>query len=140
VGILENVSSENIKTLTEKFVDLYKNKKYDSFLVAYTNFISTTNQEPVVRSVLPVSVDEVEKIIKDIVPEKGKYSDLNDNSEKKDEVLEYIFEPSKDGVLEVAQHVGLITVFAEYSDLPLSFRGLCFRAFCENGSNEKCFR
>ena len=48
---------------------------YDEVLVAYSNFKSTFEQIPGVRRLLPLSVDGVARLVSDIIPEKGKWSE-----------------------------------------------------------------
>ena len=49
---------------------------YDEVLVAYSNFKSTFEQLPAVRRLLPLSLSGVEQLVKDIIPVKGKWSEL----------------------------------------------------------------
>ena len=49
---------------------------YDEVLVAYSNFKSTFEQLPAVRRLLPLSLLGVEQLVKDIIPVKGKWSEL----------------------------------------------------------------
>ncbi len=44
---------------------------YDQVVVAYSNFRSTFEQAPTVRTLLPLSVATVRELVEDIVPEKG---------------------------------------------------------------------
>ncbi len=61
------ISSEIIKAHSE---DLAQN-----WSVAYMNFVSTFEQRPILRQVLPLSESELESLIEDIAPRKGKFSD-----------------------------------------------------------------
>lgn len=47
---------------------------YDQVFVAYSNFKSTFEQAPTVRTLLPLSVAAVRELVEDIVPEKGALS------------------------------------------------------------------
>ncbi|MEK7604495.1 MAG: ATP synthase F1 subunit gamma [Patescibacteria group bacterium] len=49
---------------------------YDQVIVAYSNFKSTFEQIPAVRALLPLSLATVEQLVRDIVPVKGKWSEL----------------------------------------------------------------
>jgi F-type H+-transporting ATPase subunit gamma len=68
LSTMEELASE----LSREFVA----SSYDEVLVAYSNFKSTFEQMPVVRRLLPLSLDTVEQLVKDIVPVKGKWSEL----------------------------------------------------------------
>jgi len=48
---------------------------YDEVLVAYSNFKSTFEQIPGVRRLLPLSIEGVARLVSDIIPEKGKWSE-----------------------------------------------------------------
>ena len=54
----------------------FSQETYDEVLVAYSNFKSTFEQVPAVRSLLPLSVANITQLVKDIVPVKGKWSDV----------------------------------------------------------------
>ncbi|HVM58881.1 MAG TPA: ATP synthase F1 subunit gamma, partial [Candidatus Paceibacterota bacterium] len=66
--VMEELSGE----VARRFID----KEFDQVLVAYSNFKSTFEQAPTVRTLLPLSLDGVQKLVQDIVPEKGKFSEL----------------------------------------------------------------
>lgn len=77
---------------------LYTREEYDECVVVYTNFQSTFAQEPVVRTLLPLSFDVIEEMIKGITPVRGKFAE---NAEKVDESMrnvDYLFEPSAEEV------------------------------------------
>jgi F-type H+-transporting ATPase subunit gamma len=68
---------------------------YDEVLAVFSNFRSTFEQIPTVRRVLPLSVEGIGELVRDIQPAKGKWSN--------DVVLaspaSYVVEPSTDEVL-----------------------------------------
>ena len=72
----------------------YADKEFDQVKVAYSNFRSTFEQVAVVRSLLPLSLTEVTKLVEDIVPQKGLYSDI----ERSETTPAYTIEPD-DAVL-----------------------------------------
>lgn len=49
---------------------------YDAVFVAYSNFRSTFEQVPTVHQLLPLSVERLQALVNDIVPHKGRFSDL----------------------------------------------------------------
>ncbi len=96
----DNASVEMLKELSDLIVSLYESEECDKFIIVYTNFISTTEQSPVSRVVLPVCYDEVKKIVKYILPRTGKYSEFRKSIDiDTDDVASYIFEPSEKEVL-----------------------------------------
>lgn len=68
ISVMEELSAE----LTREFM----NGRYDEVLVAYSNFKSTFEQVPTLRRLLPLAVADVERLVEDIVPEKGRWSEL----------------------------------------------------------------
>jgi F-type H+-transporting ATPase subunit gamma len=77
----------------------YVNNIYDKVMLIYGNFESTFSQSPVVRRLLPISFPAVEELIDGIVPEKGKYSELR-NQTITNGVHRYTFEPDEKTVLD----------------------------------------
>ncbi len=98
----ENVSVELLKEVSDLLVSLYENKKYDKFKIFYTNFISTADQKPVARTILPIKYDEVKRIIKRILPKTGRYSEFKNtiDIDQSDDVRAYLFEPSAKDILK----------------------------------------
>lgn len=80
--------------------DLFTDGKYDECVLVYTNFKSTFEQEPVSRTLLPLSVEGLSAMIKGIVPEKGAFADANTNIDKEEKPADYLFEPSPEAVFE----------------------------------------
>ena len=71
--------------------------EYDQVVAVYSNFKSTFEQAPTVRKLLPLSVEGIEQLVRDIQPVKGKWSaeiviDAPDT---------YSVEPSTDEVLQI---------------------------------------
>lgn len=80
--------------------DLFTDGKYDECVLVYTNFKSTFEQEPVSRTLLPLSVEGLSAMIKGIVPEKGAFANANINIDKEEKSADYLFEPSPEAVFE----------------------------------------
>ena len=83
---------ELAKELSREFAE----ESYDEVLVAYSNFKSTFEQLPAVRRLLPLSLTDIEQLVKDIVPVKGKWSELR----AIEPPAAYTVEPDGDEVLE----------------------------------------
>ena len=81
-------------------VDLFTSGRYDECVLVYTNFKSTFDQDPVARTLLPLSVKGLTEMIKGIVPEKGTFALSNDVIEKETHLPDYLFEPSPEAVFE----------------------------------------
>jgi len=95
------VSVDMLKEVSEFLVELYEAEKYDSFIAFYTNFISTTDQKPVIRTMLPIAYEEVRRIVKYTLPTKGKYSEFRKTIDiDKEAPYEFVFEPDAREVLK----------------------------------------
>ena len=72
----------------------YIQKNYHKVYLLYTDFLSTINQKPRLRQLLPIEKSELMKL-----------EELGKNVEKaigeKEKTYEYIFEPSTEGLLEI---------------------------------------
>lgn len=88
-----SVMSELAEELARGFLAV----EYDQVIAAYSNFRSTFEQTPMVRTLLPLSVESIAELVTDIQPAKGKWSE--------EKVIEapsaYTVEPSTDEVLTV---------------------------------------
>lgn len=89
LSVMEDLASE----LSRRFIQ----GDYDEVLVAYSNFKSTFEQAPTVRRLLPLSLATVEQLVKDIVPVKGRWSDVRPIASP----AAYTVEPTRDQLLEV---------------------------------------
>lgn len=78
--------------------DLFTREEYDECVVVYTNFQSTFAQEPVVRTLLPLSLDGLEEMVKGIAPVRGKFAESAETTEKLTHSVDYLFEPSPEEV------------------------------------------
>lgn len=80
--------------------DMFTAGKYDECILVYTNFRSTFNQEPVSRTLLPLSVEGLTTMIKGIVPERGVFAEANVDIDAESMPADYLFEPSPEAVFE----------------------------------------
>ncbi|KKS88360.1 MAG: Aminotransferase, partial [Microgenomates group bacterium GW2011_GWC1_43_11] len=79
---------------------------WDEVLLFSTYFISALKQEVFARKIFPVELSSIKKIIEEIIPKTGKFSDL---ANKKfflfDKIDEYLIEPSQELALKaLAEH------------------------------------
>lgn len=95
----EGIGEEDPSRLIDTIVEAYTLGGFDKVYLLYTHFRSTLRQEPIVRTMLPLMFSEIERIVADIVPEKGKYAELREHTESPQGG--YLFEPSPERVLEV---------------------------------------
>lgn len=62
----EKVSSDFIDELVKESVGLFTKGTVDLVKIAYQNFISTFEQRPTIRTILPLSLTELERVVEDI--------------------------------------------------------------------------
>jgi len=69
---------------------------FDETVAIYSNFKSTFEQLPTVRTLLPLSLASIEQVVKDIMPEKGKFAAPVSIASP----VAYAVEPSAEAVLD----------------------------------------
>ncbi len=78
-GMLNNPNMGDARALGEEAIDLFLSHEVDEVHVCYAQFVNMATQRPVVKKLLPIAPETME--------------------EEDQELLEYIFEPSREGVL-----------------------------------------
>jgi F-type H+-transporting ATPase subunit gamma len=78
-GMLNNPNYGDASALGQEVIDLFLTHEVDEVYVCYSEFINMVTQRPVVKKLLPIAPETME--------------------EEEQELLEYIFEPSREGVL-----------------------------------------
>ncbi|MEX0917500.1 MAG: ATP synthase F1 subunit gamma [Candidatus Paceibacterota bacterium] len=92
----DEVDEEEVRAVLLKVVGDYMEGQIDACLLAYNNFLSTFEQEEVVRKLIPLDSVALKEVVEGITPEKGKYSE-----EHKESVAPiYTIEPSAEEVLD----------------------------------------
>lgn len=110
----DHVEADQVWPLADFIIQGYLDKSWDRVVVVSTHFRSVLKQEPHVRRILPVDYDHVKDIIKELVPESGKFSDIAkeniETNEKK--TVEYLMEPSPEFVLDnLCKHLLFIQIY-----------------------------
>lgn len=95
-NISDNVSLEDVKGIAANAFDRYQTGEYRSVEVVYQNFLSTFEQSPTQRRVLPLDPEEIGFILQSIRPKNA--TSLPD--ETNGHVIDYAIEPSAEAVLE----------------------------------------
>jgi F-type H+-transporting ATPase subunit gamma len=78
-GMLNNPNMGDATLIGQEAIDLFLTHEVDEVYVCYAQFVNMATQKPVVKKLLPIAPETVE--------------------EEEQEPLEYIFEPSREGVL-----------------------------------------
>lgn len=67
----DNISSAMVEKIVGAAAERFSNRAVDMVKIAYQNFISTFEQRPTVRTIFPLSLQELQKVVGDIVPARG---------------------------------------------------------------------
>ena len=96
-NIGDNVSLEDMRAVTKFVGEKFMDGEYSHVSVAYQSFVSTFEQNAVVREILPLDDQILERMIRDIVPKTGMYSDIL----KENGGHNYTVEPNPEEVYKV---------------------------------------
>lgn len=93
------VSIHDVAPLAEWLLMSYEEGAYEEVVVCSTQFVSALVQQMEVNKVLPLNIEELQKIVNSIVPKTGKYAEVVDMVPDPD-IAEYIFEPGRQQIAE----------------------------------------
>lgn len=100
VGFGEKVNLKRVKKIYEFLEQGFLKGMFSSVFVVYTEFYTTLKQEPKIRQLLPVHEEDLQDIVKSIIPRSGKYAGLsNQELVTSNKGFEYVFEPSVGEIL-----------------------------------------
>ncbi|OGG59695.1 ATP synthase F1 subunit gamma [Candidatus Kaiserbacteria bacterium RIFCSPHIGHO2_02_FULL_49_16] len=97
-NVADGVSEEEMRMITDEVLNWHEEGEISACVVAYTNFISTFEQEPVIRQIVPITAEMFALMVARIRPAKGKYSPVPQD-EKAAGPSVYTIEPDADEVL-----------------------------------------
>ena len=122
-NVNDDVAIDDVADISKIAVEAFKKGEYTGVDVIYQNFLSTFEQQPVKRQVLPIDTKEIETIMDGIKPKTGKWSEVESNGDA-NEV--YTVEPSADEVLN--------------SLIPLLVKIVVYHALLESKASEHSAR
>ncbi len=93
----DQINFETVRPVAEKIKQLFETGECDQIFIVSTQFVSTLRQLVHARQLLPVSFKSIEEIVHEIIPEKGKFSELR--NDEISETKEVTFEPSPELIL-----------------------------------------
>ncbi|MDA1334711.1 MAG: ATP synthase F1 subunit gamma [bacterium] len=101
-GYGDAISYDEVSPLAEFVIDGFAKGKWGRVITISTHFRTTLKQEVLVREVLPASTEKIEAAIDEIVPEHGKYKELDPLEAvlTHNDDIEYILEPSAEKIAE----------------------------------------
>jgi F-type H+-transporting ATPase subunit gamma len=95
-NVSDGITMSDVYDMTSKVITAFTNESYQSVFVIYQNFISTFEQAPTMRKVLPLDPAEIHFMMQGIKPKVGKFSDDVVESGKS---VTYTVEPSPEEVM-----------------------------------------
>ena len=98
-NVSDDVSEADIRAVTDKLIEWHASGEIGAAVMAYTNFITTFEQEAVARHIIPITPALIAEIIAGIRPARGRYAPQVKPAEEK--VVSYTIEPSADVILSV---------------------------------------
>lgn len=113
-GFGDHAETDGTKPLADFLINGYEAKSWDKVFVLSTHFRTTLRQDVLLREFLPISESGLEKTIKEITPEYGRYADNDADIRKisKQPDYEYLIEPSPVEVLDfLTRHLITMSVY-----------------------------
>jgi F-type H+-transporting ATPase subunit gamma len=112
-NLADGVSLEDAAAAAKRILEAYKSGVYARVEIVHQNFISTLEQRPTRRLLLPLRADSVRLLADDIAPRAGRYSSLKE-AEQNGGRRSYVIEPDAATVLDILipQLVVVILYFA----------------------------
>jgi F-type H+-transporting ATPase subunit gamma len=96
-NVADSVAEGELREITNALFEAQQRGDFNSCFVVYTNFISTFEQQAVVRQILPLISEMLGEIVHGILPAKGKYAGIAKDEQERPSV--YTIEPEADVVL-----------------------------------------
>ena len=97
INVADGVALSDVTSMADKVLSLYESPEYQKVSIIYQNFLSTFEQLPTLRTVLPLNPAEIKLMMEGIKPKTGKWNEVADNGTATD----YTVEPSSEEVLNV---------------------------------------
>ena len=96
-NVNDDVTIDDVYAMSKKALDSFESGQYGKVSIVYQNFLSTFEQAPTMRQILPLDPAEIEYVRKGIKPKSGKWSD---EDETVDHATDYLVEPSIEEVVK----------------------------------------
>lgn len=107
-GFGDFIEPQETEPLAQLVVKGFENKDWDRVVTISTHFRTALKQEILVRQLLPVDFQKIGETVREIIPEHGRYAELNKITSDKRQAakvnIEYIFEPSPEETLNILIH------------------------------------
>ena len=123
-NVADGVSEMDIREVTDKILEWHAAGEIGQCIVVYQNFLSTFEQQPTIRQIVPITPETMHEMVKGIRPARGKYAPVQ--GEPSDKPAAYTIEPDADTVLAML--------------LPKLLNIAVFHALLENKASEHSAR
>lgn len=97
-NMADSVSEVDMRAVTDKVLEWHAAGEVGTCIIAYTNFLSTFEQEPVIRQLVPIVPLQIRALVAGIRPVRGKFAGMPDPVAGP---ATYAIEPDADSVLSV---------------------------------------
>lgn len=98
-NVSDDVSERDMREMTDKLLAWHEAGEVDGCVIAYQNFISTFEQQPTTRQIVPITPEMIQQFVSGIRPARGRYAPQIE--EKPVRPAAYTIEPDADTVLDV---------------------------------------
>ncbi|MES2006551.1 MAG: ATP synthase F1 subunit gamma [Patescibacteria group bacterium] len=95
----DNVSSDFINAIVDQAAFRFIKGEVDIVKIAYQNFISTFEQRPTLRTIFPLSLEELQTVVSDIIPARLAHRATAEGGASEDQAVNYTIEPSEGEIL-----------------------------------------
>ena len=97
-NVSDSISEVDMRFVTDAALEMHEKGEITSCLIAYMNFLSTFEQKPVVRQILPLTPELIHDMVKGIVPAKGKYAGIGASETHPST---YTIEPDAESIIKI---------------------------------------
>ena len=98
-NLSDQVAVADVVSIADRVFEAYGTGRYKTVVIIYQNFISTFEQEPTKRAILPLDSDELKLMMREIKPKVGKFSNAVVPTDEGGRGF-YTVEPSAEEVLD----------------------------------------
>jgi F-type H+-transporting ATPase subunit gamma len=97
-NISDDISEADMHRVTGQLLMMHEAGEIGSAIVIYMNFLSTFEQKPVARQILPITSELIHEMVAGIVPAKGKYAGIGQGEFRP---ATYTIEPDAESIVKV---------------------------------------
>ena len=113
VRVGDYTTVDEVRPIAELVIDEYLKGNWDEVIIFSAHFKNALQQDVIERRVLPVTIEDIKKTLKEIVPVTGRFSDIHEPEHASHNGLrDYLIEPSAGEILsDLARHLILMQIY-----------------------------